>query len=84
MKQDYSNQISAFDAKTHFSNLLQRVQNGERITILKHNTPIALLVPMPIKQVIELQEVIENMESFRKEKILGNISIKELKNCGRK
>lgn len=34
-------------AKTHLSRLLERVQAGERITIAKAGTPVALLVPLP-------------------------------------
>lgn len=34
-------------AKTHLSRLLERVQGGERITIAKAGTPVALLMPLP-------------------------------------
>jgi prevent-host-death family protein len=37
--------IGAFEAKTHFSSLLERVAKGERFTIITHGTPIAQLVP---------------------------------------
>lgn len=37
--------IGAFKAKTHLSELLERVRRGERITITKHGTPVAVLVP---------------------------------------
>jgi prevent-host-death family protein len=38
-------QIGAFDAKTHFSQVLDRVANGETITITRHGKPIARIVP---------------------------------------
>ncbi len=38
--------VGSFEAKTHLSALLDRVQNGERITITKHGVPIAMLVPV--------------------------------------
>ena len=37
--------VGAFEAKTHFARLLERVANGEQIVITKHGTPVARLVP---------------------------------------
>lgn len=37
--------IGAFEAKTHLSELLQRVEAGQEITISKHGRPVARLVP---------------------------------------
>jgi prevent-host-death family protein len=37
--------VGAFDAKTHFSQLLDRVAEGEEITITRHDHPVARLVP---------------------------------------
>jgi prevent-host-death family protein len=39
------NQISAFDAKTRFGDLLARVTHGEEIVITRHGHPVARLVP---------------------------------------
>lgn len=38
--------VGAFEAKTHLSALLQRVEAGEQITITKHGRAIARLVPV--------------------------------------
>jgi prevent-host-death family protein len=37
--------IGTFDAKTHLSQLLQRVAKGERILITHRGKPVAMLVP---------------------------------------
>jgi prevent-host-death family protein len=37
--------VGAFEAKTHLSSLLDRVEMGEEITITKHGRPVARLVP---------------------------------------
>jgi prevent-host-death family protein len=37
--------VGAFEAKTHLSSLLERVEMGEEITITKHGRPVARLVP---------------------------------------
>ena len=42
--------IGAFEAKTHLSTLLERVSKGEKITITRHGTPAAMLVPIGTAQ----------------------------------
>lgn len=37
--------VGAFEAKTHLSELLTRVEAGEVVTITKHGRPVARLVP---------------------------------------
>ncbi len=38
-------QIGAFEAKTHLSALLDRVERGERITITRRGKPVAEIAP---------------------------------------
>ncbi len=38
--------VGAYEAKTHLPELLKRVENGEHITIARHGTPVAVLVPV--------------------------------------
>lgn len=84
MKQHFSNQVSSFEAKTHFSRLLQRVKSGEKITILNHNSPVAALVPVNPQGKLEIKEVIASLANFRKNKKLSCLSIKDLAAEGRK
>ena len=42
-------EINIHQAKTHFSKLIERVTNGEEITIAKAGVPVARLVPLPPK-----------------------------------
>ncbi len=37
--------VGAFEAKTHLSALLDRVERGEEVTITRHGRPVARLVP---------------------------------------
>ena len=39
--------VNIHDAKTHFSRLIERVRQGERITIAKDGVPVAMLTPLP-------------------------------------
>ncbi|HEY3276311.1 MAG TPA: type II toxin-antitoxin system Phd/YefM family antitoxin [Syntrophorhabdaceae bacterium] len=40
------NKVNVHDAKTRLSELLNRVEGGEEITIAKAGRPVALLVPV--------------------------------------
>ena len=37
--------IGLFDAKTHLSELIARVEAGEEVVITRHNRPVARIVP---------------------------------------
>lgn len=37
--------MGAYEAKTKFSELLERVEKGERVTITRHGKPVAEIVP---------------------------------------
>lgn len=37
--------VTAFEAKTRFGELLERVSNGEEVVITRHDKPVARLVP---------------------------------------
>lgn len=84
MKVNISNKISSFEAKTHFSQLLQRVKRGERITIFNHNSPIAVITPFVNNEISNVQETIENLICFSNGKKLVGVSIKGLIDEGRK
>lgn len=38
--------VGIFEAKTHFSALVERAENGESIVITKHGRPAAKIVPI--------------------------------------
>lgn len=38
--------IGVYDAKTHLASLLDRVEEGETVTITRHGKPVARLVPV--------------------------------------
>ena len=38
--------IGLFEAKTHFSELVTRAEQGEELIITRHNKPVAKLVPI--------------------------------------
>ncbi|XVN41317.1 MAG: type II toxin-antitoxin system Phd/YefM family antitoxin [Rickettsia endosymbiont of Argas persicus] len=84
MKQNLSNQINILEAKNHFSNLIQRVQDGEQITICKHNTPVAKIIPITQKPKIKTEDIVEKFAEFSKGKSLKPYTIQELRDEGRR
>jgi prevent-host-death family protein len=75
-------EIGAYEAKTHLPALLERVANGEQITITKHGRPIARLVPIGKADVERRREAIARLKVFRKGRTLG-VPIKQLIGEGR-
>jgi prevent-host-death family protein len=77
--------IGAFEAKTHLSELLERVSRGERITITRHGVPTALLVPVAeIALRPSHQEIVEGMRALRKRVKPGKMSVREMVREGRR
>ena len=58
--------IGAFDAKTHFSEFLQRASTGEVFVFTKRGRPMAKLVPYAKTSTNELQSLLKEMRTFRK------------------
>jgi len=80
----HSNIVGAYDAKTRFSELLEQVESGEEITITKHGTPVARLVPIKKKSTPqERKEAIEHWKESSKGITLGGLKIRDLLNEGR-
>jgi len=42
--------INIYEAKTHLSRYLKRVQRGEVVTLCKNGEPVAQIVPIPKKK----------------------------------
>lgn len=65
--------IGAFDAKTHFSSLLEQVEKGEQIIITKHGRAVAKLIPAEIVAKEDIHNAIEELKEFsKKHKLRGN------------
>jgi prevent-host-death family protein len=78
-------EVSAFDAKTHFSQLLAEVRQGEQFIITWHNQPVATLTPIANARSNKSQiEAIRKLKELSKGQSLGGITIKELIESGRK
>ncbi len=80
-----SHRVGAYDAKTHFSELLERAAEGEEITITRHGTPVARLVP--IRKATSEQgrrEAIASMRLLSERTRLDGLRVKDLIAEGRR
>jgi prevent-host-death family protein len=79
------NSFGAFEAKTHFSELLKRAEKGETITITKHGRPVAKLVPFNDADAVRRRkEAWAAWDRQPNPPTLGdNLTIKDLINEGR-
>jgi len=80
-----SNTVGAYEAKTHLSELLEKVESGEEITITKHGVPVAKLVP--VKKEASAEErvaAIERIQKLASGLSLGGLKVKDLLSEGRR
>lgn len=77
--------VGAYEAKTHFGQLLDAVARGETITITKHGVPVALLVPPPESVHPDVDAMIDDWLEARKGITLGDdLTIREMIEEGRR
>ena len=70
-----SSTVGAYEAKTHLSELLEKVEAGAEITITKHGAPVAKLVP--VKKGASPEERVAAIE--RIQKLASSVSLRGLK-----
>jgi prevent-host-death family protein len=76
--------IGAFEAKTHFSALLQKVEQGEHVIITKHGHPVAKMIPTNAVSHTQVKSAIDAIKTFRKRLSLGKFNWKDLRDEGRR
>ncbi len=76
--------VGLFEAKTHLSALLERVAQGEEITITKHGTPVALMVPAGNRRKKDPRRVAERIRALRKGAKLKGLTVRRLIEEGRR
>jgi prevent-host-death family protein len=79
------NTVGAFEAKTHLSELLDRVEAGEEVTITRHGSPVAQLVPVRKRTSREARRAaIQAIRNLAKGNTLAATTIKDLITEGRR
>ena len=70
--------IALSEAKAKFSELIDRVNEGEEFLITRHERAIARLVPASGHSQAEVRQAVDKIKSLRRG---SNISLKELLAC---
>lgn len=59
--------VTAFEAKTRFGELLDRVSRGEEIVITRHEKPVARIVPEGRLSLATVREAADDLHALRAE-----------------
>lgn len=77
--------VGIYEVKTHLAGLLERVEQGEEITITRHGVPIAKIVPIePKRDPEKIEQAIKRLEELSKGIRLDGLSLRELISEGRR
>jgi prevent-host-death family protein len=76
--------VGTFEAKTHLTALLHRVEQGEEVVITRHGKAIARLVPAEAPDRARMDEAIARLKSLRQGTTLAGLSWRELRDEGRR
>lgn len=80
-------QFGAFEAKTHFSELLAEVIHGETFVITKHGVQVAMIIPFRKEEIKAdpINDAIRAIKNLSKGTKLGkDLSIRKMRELGRK
>jgi len=77
-------EVGAFEAKTHLSQLLDRVARGETIVITRHGKAVARLAPLSTARRGNRREAVEQLKELRQRYTLDGLPIRELIDEGRR
>jgi len=79
-------QIGAFEAKTHFSQIISEVERGADYVVTRHGKPVAKIIPFEQKPTMTRKEAFEKMKELRKNfrGEPGSFNIREAIEDGRK
>lgn len=75
--------VGAFEAKTHFSALLDKVEKGEQIVITKHGRVVAKLVPATSANHLRIKQAISALKDLSRGHKL-DLDWKKLRDQGRR
>ena len=77
-------EIGAFEAKTHLSELLDRVEAGEELVIARRGRPVAKLIPISDERQKRAGIAVKRLRELRRGATLGDIDWRELRDTGRR
>jgi prevent-host-death family protein len=57
--------VNAFEAKTHFGSILDRVAGGEEIVITRHDKPVARMIPEGRESLETVRDAVAGLRGLR-------------------
>jgi prevent-host-death family protein len=76
--------VGAFEAKTQFSALLEKVENGEEVLITRHGKPVARLTNAQTASQADIDAAIARIKERRERMTTGKGGWKALRDEGRR
>jgi len=78
--------IGFYEARTHFSELLNQVAKGKKVLITRRGKPAAVIGPPPAEGSRDVKQVIEEFKAYSKSRGLtpGNLTIRDMIEEGRR
>ena len=78
--------VSAFDAKTRFGELLERVSKGEEVVITRHDKPVARMVPEGARRLEDVRRAVTGLRDLqqrilRRGKAKASLSNREVRSA---
>ena len=58
--------VGAFEAKTHFSQIIEKAERGEDFIITRRGKPVAKIIPFQQEMEMTFKEAVEGMKELRK------------------
>ena len=79
-------EIGAFEAKTQFSRILEKTEQGADFIITRRGKPVAKIIPFPQEEEMTFREAVEQLKEMRKlyRGKPGSFNIREAIEEGRK
>jgi prevent-host-death family protein len=59
--------VTAFEAKTRFGDLLDRVSKGEEVVITRHDKPVARLVPEGAERADDVRRAVAGLRALQQQ-----------------
>lgn len=75
--------IGIYEARTRWSEIIDKVGKGEEVTVTRHGVPIARIIPVDGEKKLAVREAIEAMKKFGRGKSLRGLSLKKMVREGR-
>jgi prevent-host-death family protein len=76
--------VTAFEAKTRFGELLDRVSKGEEVVITRHDKPVARLIPEGTHRVDDVRRAVTGLRELQRRirrRSKGKLSDREVRSA---